>query len=241
MIMWRYLLIFSVSLWFLPLSSLSAQTESDEAEAASLPTESATPEETKTPPPEPTSADDDDFFGDLPDFSPIRAELAKVMDELVQARSRIAVVGRELFRTKVEVRINDRTGSSQSLTNLSLRLDGAPVFRKRDGKISEDKKVFTGFATPGPHSITLDVTLRARDDGDYQQTRRETFRFKATKEKLTEISITLDDDSDIAEDFADDGEGEYDIRTRVRVSTRNIPGLTPKKSPKKSKKKKASK
>ena len=237
--MWRNVLTFCMSLLILPLGSISAQTEEPPATPAS---ENSTPDDVKEAAPEASASDDDDIFGDLPDFGPIRAELAKVMDELVQARSRIAVVGRELFRTKVEVRINDRTGGSQSLTNLALRLDGAPVFRKRDGKIAEDKKVFTGFATPGPHSITLDVTLRARDDGDYQQTRRETFRFKATKEKLTEITITLDDDSDIAEDFADDGEGEYDIRTRLRVATRNIPGMSKaKKSPKKTKKKKASK
>lgn len=222
--------ILFVFVLLLPVT-VSAQTDPP-------PTTESTPAPAKPEESEPEVTDDDDIFGDLPDFSPIRAELAKVMDELVQARSRIAVVGRELFRTKVEVRINDRTGSSQTLTNLALRLDGAPVFRKREGKITEDKVVFNGFATPGFHTLTLDVTLRARDDGDYQQTRRESIRFKATKEKLTDITITLDDDSDIAEDFKDDGEGEYDIRTRVRVATRNLPGLSTSKSKKVAKSKK---
>ena len=40
--------------------------------------------------------------------------------------------------------------------------------------------------------------------------------------KVTEITLVLDDDSDIAEDFEDDGEGEYDVSTRVRVATRDL-------------------
>jgi hypothetical protein len=50
---------------------------------------------------------------------------------------------------------------------------------------------------------------------------RNQFRFEVVQGKLTEIVIRLDDDSDM-EDFADDGEGEYDVNMRVRVATRDL-------------------
>ena len=43
-------------------------------------------------------------------------------------------------------------------------------------------------------------------------------------DRITEITLVVDDDSEIAEDFADDESGEYDVRTRVRVDTFELGG-----------------
>ncbi|MCA9582369.1 MAG: hypothetical protein KC416_11285, partial [Myxococcales bacterium] len=59
----------------------------------------------------------------------------------------------------------------------------------------------------------------ARDNRDYRYVLRDTFRFEVRKGKITVVTLILDDDSDIAEDFPEDGEGQYDVRTRFRVTT----------------------
>lgn len=179
---------------------------------------SETPE---TPAEPPTEAAVEPALDPAPDLGPLRAELAELMDELVQTRSRVAVLGAQLFQTKVRVRVENRA-DDQVLSNFTLRLDGAPIF-EADGSISDEgRQVFEGFAAPGPHELTVEAEQRARADDDYRYTQRDRYRFMVRQGALTEIIITLDDDSNLADDFADDGEGEYDVRTRVRVATREL-------------------
>lgn len=158
-----------------------------------------------------------------PDLAPLRSEFTSIMDELVQVRSRMAVLGRQLFRTKVRIRIHNRAGDDNNLSRLVVSLDGAPVHRGDGSDVGEDaQQVFEGFAAPGPHVLTVEVEQRQRADDDYRYTVRDSFRFLVERERLTEITVTLDDDSDMGEDFEDDGEAEYDVSTRVRVATRDL-------------------
>lgn len=175
---------------------------------AAAPTEPAPPTE---PEPDPTS---------LPDLEPMRAELATLMDELVQARSRVTVLGRALFDTKVVIRVDNRA-DDQILRSLVIRLDGDPVHRGDSDPGTGGAALFEGFAAPGPHDLTVEVEQRARANEAYRYLQRNQFRFEVVQGKLTEIVIRLDDDSDM-EDFADDGEGEYDVNMRVRVATRDL-------------------
>jgi len=150
----------------------------------------------------------------------MRAELATLMDELVQARSRVTVLGRALFDTKVVIRVDNRA-DDQILRSLVIRLDGDPVHRGDSDPGSGGAALFEGFAAPGPHDLTVEVEQRARANEAYRYLQRNQFRFEVVQGKVTEIVIRLDDDSDM-EDFADDGEGEYDVNMRVRVATRDL-------------------
>jgi hypothetical protein len=163
-----------------------------------------------------------DAFG--PDLSPLRAEFTTLMDELVQMRSKIAVLGRQLFRTKVRVGIENLASDDATLARLVLTLDGAPIFRGDASRLSgeAERRAFEGFAAPGPHVLGVEAEQRSREDEDYRYTLRDEYRFVVVRGRLTEVTVTLDDDSDIAEDFADDGEGEYDVRVRIRVATRDL-------------------
>ena len=155
-----------------------------------------------------------------PDLAPLQAEYAAIMDELVKARARVAIVGKALFKTKVRIILQNRAGDAQNLERIVLRLDGAPIFRKDGGVgLDEGQQVFEGFATPGPHALDMEADQRSRANDAFGYTLRETFRFAVQKDRLTEITIVLDDDSDMAEDFPEDGEGEYDVRTRVTAAT----------------------
>ena len=143
------------------------------------------------------------------------------MDELVETRSRIAVLGNQLFRTKLRVRVANRA-DEQLLGRLVIRVDGAPVFESQEDVGDAGRQAFEGFAAPGPHEITVEAEQRARASDEYRYTLRDTFRFEVREGRVTDVLLILDDRSDIAEDFEDDGEGEYAVRTRVRVTTEEL-------------------
>jgi hypothetical protein len=155
----------------------------------------------------------------------VRADLGHLMDDMVQARQRMAVLGEELFRTRIRIAVQDRAGDDQSLAHFVVELDGAPVFRS-DAEIEggdRGRTVHEGALAPGPHVLTIETEQRSRDDAEVRYSQRETFRVQVHRERLTDIEIVLEDDSSMVEAFHQGGEGRYEIRTRVRVATRELP------------------
>lgn len=152
------------------------------------------------------------------DDSTLQQDLAQVMDDLVQARARVAVLGKSLFKTRVRVKLDNRAAPDQIAVRVALWLDGAPIWTGDGAAVrGPERPLFDGFAAPGPHSLTIEVEQRARQDEAYRYTLRESYRFMVVREKRTDLMLVLDDDSDMAEEFPDDQAGEYDVRTRLKV------------------------
>jgi len=148
----------------------------------------------------------------------LQQELAQLMDDLVQARQRVAVLGKALFHTKVRVRIDAGDAEDQVLGKVALRLDGAAIFSGDGASLGDpERPLFEGFAAPGPHVLEVAIEQRARADEAYSYTLRESYRFEVVGERRTDLRLRLEDDSDIAEDFHDDRSGEYDVHTRLQV------------------------
>lgn len=146
------------------------------------------------------------------------------MDDMVAARELVATLGQELFRTRVAIDVQDRAGDDQSLASFALELDGTPVFHV-EGEIEgggEGRQVYEGALAPGPHVLTVAMEQRAASDSEYRYVQRDTYRFIVVRDRRTEVGIVLEDDSDIAQHFQNDGEGRYDVHTRVRVATRAL-------------------
>lgn len=194
-------------------------------------TQAAPPPSTTTPatPPAPppmasASTDETDLGPTPPDLSPLRAEYSSLMDDMVAARELVATLGEDLFRTRVAITVQDRAGDDQSLASFALELDGTPVFHT-EGEIeggSDGRQVYEGALAPGPHVLTVAEEQRASSDSEYRYVDRDTYRFIVVRDRRTEITIILEDDSDIAQHFGNDGEGRYDVHTRVRVATRAL-------------------
>lgn len=155
----------------------------------------------------------------------VREELAAVMDSLVSARARAALLGKSLFKTRVRVQLVNDAAGDQRLGKVALALDGNPIFRGDGSALNpEGAKLFEGYAAPGPHVLTVEIEQRARADESYRYSQTSSLRFVVPRGTLTDLKLVLDDDSDIAEDFADDGEGEYDVRLRLVVEARPLEG-----------------
>ncbi len=204
-----------------PALAQVADNPFDAPPASTAPASAAAPEAPAPPASDPGPAP--------PDVAPVRAEVARVMDDMVQLRERIALLARELFRTRIRVAVQDRAGDRQSLAHFVVELDGAPVFRS-DAEIEggdRGRVVHEGALAPGPHVLTIETEQRAREDPEVRYTQRETFRIQVHRERLTDVEIVLEDDSSMVDAFRRGGEGRYEIRTRVRVATRELPSGSP--------------
>ncbi|MCZ7687341.1 MAG: hypothetical protein M5U28_54820 [Sandaracinaceae bacterium] len=160
-----------------------------------------------------------------PDLSPIRADYVALMDDMVQARMRVHALGNELFRTRIRIELQDRTGGLVTLARIVVHLDGAPVFQS-DGPVEradQGRELFVGALAPGPHVLTIEVEQRARDGEEFRYSLRESFRFQVVRERLSEVTLVLEDASDMARSFPAAGEGRYEVRTRMRVASRALP------------------
>jgi hypothetical protein len=154
----------------------------------------------------------------------LRADVTSLMDDLVEARSRSAMLGKTLFKTQVRVRVQNLASPDPVLVKIVLKLDGAPIYRGDAAALSGDDahQVFQSFIAPGAHVLAAEIEQRSRDDAAYGYTLHESYRFQALREKRSDLTLILDDDSDLAGDFPDDGAGEYDVRTKLRVKSKNL-------------------
>ncbi|MGD8860378.1 MAG: hypothetical protein PVI30_10220 [Myxococcales bacterium] len=186
----------------------SGQGEPSEA-AASDGTQAQAPPEADAQTPDPRQAE----------VEALEKELAAVMDALVQARARVSMLGKALFETRVRVMVRDLAIPDQTATRLVIALDGAPVYRGDGTSLPADPAhpVYEGFVAPGEHALTLELEHRGRDDERFRYTLRDTYHFEALREHRTDLLLVIDDDSDMAEDFEDDREGEYEVDSRLEV------------------------
>jgi hypothetical protein len=154
----------------------------------------------------------------------LRADVTALTDDLVEARSRAAMLGKTLFKTQVRVRLQNLAAPDPVLVKIALKLDGAPIYRGDGAALSGDdaRQVFQGFIAPGAHVLSAEIEQRSREDAAYGYVLHETYRFVALREKRSELTLVLDDDSDLASEFPDDSEGEYDVRVKLRVKTKDL-------------------
>jgi hypothetical protein len=193
---------------------LSAAEGDEEKPAVSVAAVAETPEPASEPQ---TTADTEQVSG-------LQTELSALMDELVQARTRAALLGKTLFKTVTRVYVQNLAGDDAVLSKIVLKLDGAPIFRGDSAAIRGDeaRQVFEGFIAPGPHVLTAEIEQNSRTDSAYGYSLRESYKFQALRDKRNELELVLRDSSDVASEFPDEQDGEYDVRMRLRVRTKDL-------------------
>jgi hypothetical protein len=154
----------------------------------------------------------------------LRADVSALTDDLVEARSRAALLGKTLFKTQVRVRVQNLAAPDPVLVKLVLKLDGAPIFRGDAAALSGDdaRQVFQSFIAPGAHVLSAEIEQRSQHDAAYGYVLHDSYRFQALRDKRSELTLVLDDDSDLADEFPDDAEGEYEVRVKLRVKTKAL-------------------
>lgn len=200
------------------VATMSVRARADDEPAAP----SGTPAEEA--PPAAAPANEASKAADAEEVSGLQTELSALMDELVQARTRAALLGKTLFKTVSRVYVQNLTGDAAVLSKVVLKLDGAPIYRGDSAALRGDdsRQVFEGFIAPGPHVLTAEIEVASRDDSAYGYSLRESYKFQALRDKRNELSLQIRDDSDVAREFPDDQDGEYDVRMKIRVRTKEL-------------------
>lgn len=154
----------------------------------------------------------------------LREESSQLIDEMSQARAKAALLGKTLFKTQLRLRVQNLAAPDPRLVKIELKLDGAPVFVGDGTTLTGDdaRQVFEGFIAPGRHVLTAEVKQQSREDATFGYNLHDSYHFKVQRDKLSELTLIVDDDSDMASDYPDDGDGEYDVRLKLRVRTKNI-------------------
>ncbi|HTU59891.1 MAG TPA: hypothetical protein VMF89_15675 [Polyangiales bacterium] len=154
----------------------------------------------------------------------LREESSQLIDEMAQARAKAALLGKTLFKTQVRLRVQNLAAPDPRLLKIELKLDGAPVYVGDGTTLTGDdaRQVFEGFIAPGRHVLTASLKQQSREDAAFGYNLHDSYHFKVQRDKLSELTLIVDDDSDMASDYPDDGDGEYDVRLKLRVRTKNI-------------------
>lgn len=191
--------------------------------------ESIEPEPTDPQPvdPQPTDPEPTDPGGATPisnadpaAVAALQQEARELRDELFKARGRVSLVAAKLFTTRVTLRLRSNLERFYTVSNLTLRIDGAPVYVQDAGMPATDGDLFEVYAAPGSHELSVSADLVSRRDATYK------IRFDHS------VVITVDVDQRVSTKlllretgnmwrFAKSKRGRSDMRTSLRAQAKS--------------------
>jgi hypothetical protein len=144
-------------------------------------------------------------------------EYDKLLGDIAALRSRVAALTTTLFASKLRVVVETR-GDDARLASFNITLDGGVVFAAPDRFVAEDERVVYEHAVaPGHHVLGLDLERFDARNKQYRTWQSSRFSVVVPENKLVDTHLIVIDDSDMAEDFPDDADGEYDLRVKLRA------------------------
>ena len=144
-------------------------------------------------------------------------ELDRLLGDIATLRGRVAALTTTLFKSRIRV-IVEAHGSEARIEALNVNLDDGVVFAAPERFSAEDERiVYEHAVAPGQHVLGLDIErydLRGKNFRTWQSSR---FSVVVPEGRLVEAHFKLEDSSDMAEEFPDDQDGEYEIGVRLRA------------------------
>jgi len=145
------------------------------------------------------------------------ASYDELMADVAALRARVGVIANAVWKSRIGVSLRT-TGSHARIAAAKLLLDGAQVWVMPKGFGADDyQPIFDGGVASGLHAVTLEVEIRDDRDETFRTIDRTTATVVVPQEKKVQIQARIDDDSDMGDDFVSDGDGEYDVRVRMKV------------------------
>ena len=188
-------------------------------------------------PPKPAADDDDEAppparASDAGKLSPLNPEADEfpggnlkttppnydqLLGDIASLRSRVSALTTTLYASKLKVLV-ETDGDDARIDSLMVTLDGGVVYRAPARFSAEDEKViYEHGVAPGHHVIGVEIERTDARGRAYKTWQTSRFSVVVPEKKRLEAHFTIEDDSDMAEDFPDDQDGEYDLRVRLRA------------------------
>ena len=194
-----------------PASEEAAATSGDDLG----PPPPATAEQDEKTRPSPLTPAPDEFpKGNL---KPPPAEYDQLLSDIAALRSRVAALTTTLFKSKLRI-IVETEGDDARITSFVVTLDDGVVFSVPERFVADDEKVVYEHAVaPGHHVIGIEIEREDARGQQYKTWQTSRFSVLVPDSQLLETHMMVEDDSDMASDFPEDEDGEYDLGVRLRA------------------------
>ncbi|HVJ17119.1 MAG TPA: hypothetical protein VM686_16875 [Polyangiaceae bacterium] len=141
----------------------------------------------------------------------------KLLAQIAALRSRVAAITTTLYKSKLRVSVAAE-GDDALVSGFAVTLDGGIVYTAPDRfSPSEPQVVYFHAVAPGQHVVGVEVERYDTRNRQYRTFQSSKFTVVVPENQTLEATVMLEDDSDMAEDFPDDQDGEYDLRVRLRA------------------------
>ncbi len=145
------------------------------------------------------------------------AEFDKLLADIAALRGRVSAVTTTMFASKLKVSI-ETDGDEARIDGLTISLDDGVVYRAPARFSAEDEKVvYEHGVAPGHHILGVEVERTDARNRAYKTWQTSKFSIVVPERKKLLARLEVSDDSDMAEDFPEDQEGEYDLRVRLEA------------------------
>ncbi len=144
-------------------------------------------------------------------------EYDKLLGDIAALRSRVAALTTTLFASKLRVIVETR-GDDARLASFHVTLDDGVVFAAPDRFSADDERtVYEHAVAPGHHVVGVELERYDARNKEFRTWQSSRFSVVVPEGKLVDTRLVIIDDSDMAEDFPDDADGEYDLRVKLRA------------------------
>ena len=144
-------------------------------------------------------------------------EYDKLLGDIAALRSRVAALTTTLFASKLRVVVETKSDDAR-LASFNITLDDGVVFAAPDRFSAEDERtVYEHAVAPGHHVVGVEIERYDARNKQYRTWQSSRFSVVIPESKLVDTHLTIIDDSDMADDFPDDADGEYDLRVKLRA------------------------
>ncbi len=141
----------------------------------------------------------------------------KLLGEIAALRSRVAALTTTMFASKLRV-IVQTDGDDARITKFVVTLDDGVVYSAPDRFVAEDEKtVYEHAVAPGHHVLGVEIERYDARGREYQTWQASKFTVVVPEGKVLEALMEIEDDSDMAVDFPDDQDGEYELNVKLRA------------------------
>jgi hypothetical protein len=165
--------------------------------------------------PSPLTPAPNEFPAGAPKPAPVAYE--RLMADIAALRSRVAAVTTTLFSSKLRVLVGVE-GDDARVASFRVTLDEGVIYAAADRFGGDEPQVVYEHAVaPGHHMLGVEIERYDARNRSYRTYQSSKFAVVVPESQKLETSFRIEDDSDMADEFPDDQDGEYDLRVRLRA------------------------
>lgn len=166
--------------------------------------------------PSPLTPGPGEFPSGAPKPPPVQYD--KLLADIAALRSRVAAVTTTLFSSKLRV-VVEMDGDDARVASFKVTLDDGIIYGAPDRfSPGEPKVVYEHAVASGHHVVGVEIERYDIRNRQYRTFQTSKFAIVVPESKRLETMFTIEDDSDMAEDFPDGQDGEYDLHVNLRAT-----------------------